>query len=488
MKPNKLLLLLYIFSATSLFAQNYQLFNADTKKLFTTYPDPTLAYSLAFDSVVGTGSNMVYYNFPGLDPEIYESDICMFWTGNYCYQQNIPTWTGEKIVFSTPETYTFFNLPDEPLTFDFGIGAGDTLVFYSDPVQKFLLTKIGTDSINLFGIEDSARFFRIHHTDLQGNTIYSPLNDQEIIIGKNLGLVQWFQVDSFPEVLKPLRIMGLTLPAGGFYQLTNEILYDYQPGDEFQVHEYSNYYMPVPPEYEYNCYRHYTCLTKSIAPDSLIYEFRRHTIVVDSALEYTDTVRLAWLRSDVIKDIPFERFDGSFRTLSIEAYNEHKLWKYTVHTTEGWEYCVEENCWGFGDTGGPPGEWEMEYVIGLGIFTDHNFVTDPQGYTKMNQIVYFKKDGIPWGSLVVGIDESTDFDSQITLKPIPATDQLTISSSVPIKELIIYDLKGSNLLSAPVSSREYSLNLSFLKSGFYLAGIVLENDVLVTKKMVVVKR
>jgi len=488
MKPKKYILLLCFFSVTTLFAQDYQLFSANTKKLFTTYPDPNLAYSLAFDSVVATGSDLVYYNFLGMNQDFYESDTCMFWGGNICLQQNIPQWTGEKIIFSAPETYTFYNLPGEPLTFNFGIGADDTLVFYADPVQKFLLTKSGSDLINLFGIDDSAKFFRINHTDLQGNIIYSPLNDQEIIIGKNLGLVQWFQVDSFPEVLKPLRLMGLTLPAGGFYQLTNEILYDYQPGDEFQIQEYSNYYMPVPPEYEYNRYRHYTCLNKSLTPDSLIYEFRRHTLIVDSTTEYTDTVRLAWLRSEVIKDIPFERFDASFRKLSLENYNEHKLWKYTVNTTEGWVYCVEDNCWGFGDTGGPPGEWQLEYVIGLGKFTDNNFVTSPQGYTRTNQIVYFKKDGIPWGTLIVGINESPNFGQQITLKPVPACDQLTISSSVSIKEVIIYNLNGSNLLSARVSAREYSLNLSFLKPGFYLAGIVLENDVLVTKKMVVVKR
>jgi hypothetical protein len=488
MKPIKYFLLLFFFSVTSLFAQDYQLFSPETKKLFTTYPDPTLAYSLAFDSVVGTGNDLIYYNFLGLNFEFYQSDTCMFWTGNICTQQNLPQWTGEKIEFSPPESYTFYNLLGEPLTFDFGIGADDTLVYYSDQVQKFLLTKIGTDSINLFGIEDSARFFRINHTDLQGNTIFSPLNDHEIIIGKNLGLVQFFQVDSFPEVLKPLRLMGLDNPAGGFYQLTNELLYDFQPGDEFQIQEYSNYVMPVPPEYEYNRYRHYTCLNKSFTPDSLIYEFRRHTLIVDSATEYTDTVRLAWLRSEIIKNIPFERFDGSFRKLSLENFNEHKLWKYTVNTTEGWQYCVEDNCWGIGDTGGPPGEWHLEYVIGLGIFKDLSFVTGPYGYTQSNQIVYFKKDGIPWGTLIVGINESPNFDEQITLKPVPANDQLTISSSVTINEVIICDVNGKTVLSPLFSGKDGVINISELKPGFYLACIFLENGVRITKKMVVGKK
>jgi hypothetical protein len=102
--------------------------------------------------------------------------------------------------------------------------------------------------------------------------------------------------------------------------------------------------------------------------------------------------------------------------------------------------------------------------------------------------VYFKKDGIPWGTLIVGINESPNFDEQITLKPVPANDQLTISSSVTINEVIICDVNGKTVLSPLFSGKDGVINISELKPGFYLACIFLENGVRITKKMVVGKK
>jgi hypothetical protein len=50
-------------------SQDYQLFNAGSKKVFTTFPDAGLAYSLAFDAAVQSGVDSVYYPYRDIEDE-----------------------------------------------------------------------------------------------------------------------------------------------------------------------------------------------------------------------------------------------------------------------------------------------------------------------------------------------------------------------------------------------------------------------------------
>ena len=74
-----------------------------------------------------------------------------------------------------------------------------------------------TDTLSILGQLDSARYFRISHHDSDGNVIDSELNGQPIIISKQFGLVQFFVVDSFPTVLKPVYLIGNVSPMVGLF-------------------------------------------------------------------------------------------------------------------------------------------------------------------------------------------------------------------------------------------------------------------------------
>lgn len=486
MKRNLYFTIALLLLNAVLSAQDYQLFNLNVKKLFTTFPIPSQTYSLAFDSVAAGADSLVFYNFFTIENEMTASDSCFFWgSENYCYHQSIPEWMGGKIIYSNPFFYSFFNLNAELLTFNFGINPGDTALFYSGNQQNFQITNLGNDTVNIFGETDSAMFFRIVHTDFGGNVVNSAINNHEIIIGKNLGLLQWFQVDSFPQVLKPLQLQGQNNPAMGFSNLTNEMIYSYQPGDEYQVHEYSNYWMSVPPEWEWERYRYYRCISRNMTPDSLIYQFHRKTIVVDSSLEFVDTVRLSYFRQEIISEIPFDRFDGRFRQFFLQDFVGLKMWTYSVNTTQGWEFCPEDNCWSFGDTFGPPIEWEKEYVCGLGAFLDKEFIISPQGYTKSNHVVYFRKNGFTWGELVVGLTEQEKVDEEVFVAPNPAKDNLSIKTVIPFKGVSVHDICGSLHLSQPSAGKECLIDITSLKPGIYFVSVILENNFIVTKKVFV---
>lgn len=194
MKKYLTLLFLVVFGNLVL-GQNYKLFNAGSKKVFTEFPVADSSYSLAFDSAISTGSDSVYYPYYGVDDSYIISENCQFWGPPDCFPQIKPIWIGRKILSDNGSIYWFFNNQGDTLKFDFGLQTGETSLFFEDAIQRFLLFSEGPDTMTVLGLVDSVRVYRIIHTDLQGNTINSALNNQAIIIGKNIGLLRFFQVD-----------------------------------------------------------------------------------------------------------------------------------------------------------------------------------------------------------------------------------------------------------------------------------------------------
>lgn len=407
----KLLTVFLIFFSCLSFGQDYKLFNAGSKKLFTEFPDPLSTYSISFDTVVQSGSDSVYYNFLRLSDLYFESDTCQFWGGQNCFQQNLPSWTGKKIIYDNLSKSLFFNLSGDTLTFDFTNNVNDTLLFYKDSAQKFLFVYIKSDTTKVLGNLDSARFYKIIHTDLSGNIINSSLNQQNIIVAENWGLQRFFQIDSFPQVLRPLALIGNISPSAGLSAITNEMLYDYQPGDEIQYREYSHYYS-APPWWNYTRYRKLKFLNRVTTADSIIYTVSSFIFYVDSVQTYSDTAQLKFYRNNTLSQIPFEYFDGNTRRLYLNDYCGTDRWTYTIEPATSLGYCAADTCWGSIDTQGPPPQIEKTYVFGLGIYNDVEYIVSPTGYYRSNNIVYYKKNGLSCGTeAIVGIEDTLDINS-----------------------------------------------------------------------------
>ena len=408
---------LLIFISSLTFSQNYKLFNASSKKLFT---DSTNAFSISFDSVKANGSDSVYHNFSRLNDTVINSDTCHYWWGAHtCNQQDKPVWAGGKIKFNNLGVYQFHNLAGDTLNFDFTKIIGDTSLMYKDATQKFLFVFEKSDTLTTLNYFDSARFYNILHTDLAGNPINSKLNGKEIVIAKNLGLVQFFQIDSFPQQLRHLYLAGNEFPTCGMFKLTDEMIYDYQPGDEIQF--YNSGYYPSNSYQNYSNYVKYTFKNRIVTTDSLKYEVFRTTYDVFAGHTSTDTITLKYYRNNIVSQIPFDFFDGSVRKLYMSNYCNMKLWSYNVKPQLSAGYCSIDNCWGPVDTGGPPPESSTTYVTGLGIYYWDSRIVSPSGYITSSQIVYFKKNGITCDTeVVMGINSNYDLSHNIIIKPNPA--------------------------------------------------------------------
>ncbi len=472
-----------------IFGQDYKLITSTSEKLFTDYPEPFNTYSISIESVNEIGGNSVYHNYFNLNYDNFVSDTCEFWGGPNCDQQNAPSWLGSDVTYENVDSYVFYNLNHDSLHFSFNTNISDTNIFYEDSIQKFLITYENTDTLNVLENLDSARFYKVIHTDIDGNTINSQLNGQNIIISKDIGLVQFFVIDSFPSVLKPVYLIGNGSPTAGFYQLTNDMVYDYQPGDEIQYKERSYYSNPNnPPWYFYERYRMHNFIDRQETNDSLIYTIYQELFYVDSASISYDTIEKKYKKSDVISQIPFEKFDGKTRNLKFIDYCDTQRWTYSyVHSPDD-EFCEADTCWGYADTQGPPEIHTYKAVCGLGVYYDKYSVSGwEDDYTLYSSVVYHKKGENICGDEVVGIVDNSLSANNVDIRPNPASSIISVSSPVEIDKLIISDLSGKLLLQKSVLSNEVTVDISILKSGLYLVNLLFDDGLRVTKKIVVHK-
>lgn len=479
-----LVLILMILLATQISGQDYKLLTSKSKKLYNTLAEPVSTYSLSIESAKLSGSDSVYYNFFGLATSEIVSDTCEFWGGPICIQQNTAIWSGPKIVFDNNHSYRFFNLNYDTLTFAFNTEVDGPIPIFSDSIQHFSMMYIGDDTTTLLNEPDSVRIFTISHLDNEGSTIESPLNGYNIVISKKFGLASFFVIDSFPEVLKPLKLIGNMSPDAGLYQITNEMVYDHQPGDAIQFSETKKYW-DSPPWYSYTRYRKWSFLNRIETDDSLNYVVRETLFYKDSSGIEIDTIHLKYLKSKVIAEIPFDKFDWRHRMLFRKEYCDIQLWTYTTRANESTTYCEADTCWGHKDTGHPPENYFTMLTCGLGMYEDKTYVEGPYYYFH-DKIIYFKKDGNHCGTeKVLGENKKYLLPDKIIVAPIPAQGEFKVSSPIEIAEIVINNSSGNIVFKKNFSEKQVKISTSNYPDGIYLLTIRLNNYRTFTRKVVV---
>ncbi len=477
----------FILLNSALIGQNYKLFNSNSKKIFVDSTSFSRAYNISFDSVFANGTDSIYQNFKLIDyTNPITSSTCTFWGSQDCFPQNTPSWVGSKIIYNNLFNYKFITLPDDTLQFSFNTNTNDTIIFYQNTSNKFYLFFDRSDTISIFGNIDSVRFYKIIHKDNLGNIINSPLNQKEITVCKNWGLSTFFTIDSFPNVLKPIKLIGNLSPNGGINKITNELIYDYQIADEIQFHEYLSDYSYPPGDY--NRYKKYTVLNKFVSIDSIKYTIQKKIFNISSSIETTDTINLSYYRFSEITNFPFETINTEEKTLSYKNYCSLNLLTFKSNYVPGFAFCPNENCWGNIDTNGPPPYESTTYVAGLGIYDysySHNLFP-MGGYRTINHTInYFKKNGVACGSeAIVGITEKGSFYNQLNLSPNPAAKSVNVtfelnynSKNVTIE---VFNSVGQLLIEEKKDELKYGshnveLNLDNIKSGIYFVKVITDN-------------
>ncbi len=215
---NIILIILISISVVAV-GQDYKLLNSNTQKLFSEFPVSENSYSLSIEYSNLVGNDSIYYNYSKRNSDFYMSDTCEFWGGNECNKQNMASWVGKNIKYDNYNDYTFLNNIGNNLVFTFDNDPGNPNSFFADNSQEFYTVFEGLDTISYLGLVDSVKKYRIVNLDLSGDTIFSELHNFQIFVAKEMGLLTFFQIDSFPLVQKPLSMIGIQNPDTGFYEI-----------------------------------------------------------------------------------------------------------------------------------------------------------------------------------------------------------------------------------------------------------------------------
>lgn len=470
MKSNFTLILFCLSLLAS--GQNYQLFNMNSRKVFKTQDELAKTFSLVFDSVIINTTSTVYYPYKTVGDVGYESDTCPVW-GQFCYHQDKPSWLGSEVQF-TEGGYNFITNTGSSVVMNFNLAPLQAHIFYEDDLQCFSISRVspGADTMNILGTVDSVQRYQISHTDLQGNLINSVLNTWEIIIGKELGLVSYFRIDSFPQVLEPLVLMGTESPDAGFYQLTNESVYDYLPGDIIQTRVYYN--DPLYPELSWTKYITDSFQERYETSDSLKYKVNREIYIPSSSSFTVLTTWLKYRKDVVIADIPFDWkgteaiLNGSLKVIDYCGLN---LW--TFHSWDGHlSYCSAENSWCESDAFGFTSTNQV-YVEGIGLYDYQSGVLGPPSNTSSgSEINYFSKQGVECGEKVVGLDDHLIANNTLVITPNPTIGSFRIDGINSKAELQIVDVNGRILLDVKNYQSQSLVDISKLPSGMYLVRLI----------------
>lgn len=474
-----------IAAGTTAAAQSFAPFTANGRQLFASL-DHHRTFSIAFDSTQVNGDTTSYFNFRTVSDTWVPSN-CPWWGGPECRPMDVPTWAGQRIDAAADGGHRFHNVWNEPLHVPFQTDPQDTVVMYTDAAQKFLLVYETEFFMSNLGLVENTRQWRILHRDLLGNTIPSALNDYPIQVGETAGLLRFFRVDSFPQVLEPVELIGRTSPDLGFHSVTPALLHDHQPGDEIQFHE--TYYMQMgPPWNNYDRYRKYTFLTRQPVLDAVQYSVRQEVFNTGSLDLVVDTITLSYDQTTILATIPFERFDGTQPVLTEVALCGLPLWSYTTFPNQGVAYCEEEHCWGPYDTNGPPPNGQDQEVLGLGRFDHASYILSPNGYSQYDNIVYFKKNGVECLSeVVMGLEPAPPGEPAMTLAPNPSIGTVTLTSRSMMTGAEVLDVQGRVVASASIDGVQSTMDLQASPAGAYVVRVRFADGHSVSQRLLLIR-
>lgn len=506
MKTKSTLLFYFILLTGVLSAQPFSPFAAGTTKDFAPLDDTwERNYSLQVESIAEVNFIAVYFlhtvkndeDFSDFEPVEGDPQECFGWGG--CVENSGSAGFGVKIYSPDPHQYHFITLGGDSLLFDL---SADSSVFFENSTELYALIFESQSEQTVFGVTDQVQLYRIGHYDTQGNAITSPLHGFSIRIGQNLGLIDFFLIDGFPQVEQPLTLIGDAQLEESFVALTAEMVYDFQEGDIIQ-HKITNFEAePFNPEgiTEEISYLNRVIQNRMDETDSLRYTvfYQSFTEGVSDLLEWTDEE--VYYRFDTLSLLPF------FTSRSTDSYEDasyhESLFKseYCDGTRTGLRgissphrYCAVYNAWCGIDTDGPPEITRFEYVPGLGRYfheVERNGFGTVNSWRNTSEVVYYNKDGIACGQEAVLSASTADQPLvKLTVYPNPSQGviQLRISSEQQVRPsaVQIFDMSGRRVASYPWKGENAAYDVSELASGLYLMQVVGAEGVIGVERLVV---
>lgn len=505
LRRNLFFCLLLALSFESLHAQSYRPFHANAVAVYTTAPVAGETSSLAFVETDFLEGDSIFYPVKTFDPDNWdgmmelEVDSCEenFWsTGDMCHPENVPLWLGAEMRKTGGETYEYTTASGEILTFDFGIAEDDSALVYQNSDMQLYLIAEGESTGNFLEIEDSIFQYRLAHLNLEGEALGSALHEAPIILGAELGAIHFMQINSFPQILQPIVLVGHSGAQAGLYSVKKADVYDFQEGDIFQYFYSNNLGNPFESE---SYYETRTVMERVENETHINYTFNVHRFTPDSTID-TFIEEQSFVKWATLAFLPFELqeiegpgstyFPNGYRFQNLTLTDDSCGSTFSYSSTGSFYHsCQVEGINCFGNTWHiTPPEYYVNpsniiYRQGLGMtYSFEGWTTDMSG-SETRGLIYSSKNGIECGNQIILSTDIQEAGKQtLIVYPNPVKDLLNVhlkSGSMPRNaQLELYDVLGQQHITTTVTpgATTYNLQMGHLPSGMYVLRCVTDSD------------
>lgn len=474
------ILFFVFFSFTTIIAvaQNYEAIKTDASYYFYSSIDNSLI-AIRIDSVKCMNGDNYYYNFHQIRPTEVGG----------CYTRLGSSWLGDPIIEKPGGKFVFRKInsengiPYDSIFIKTRALHGDSwrLLDFSQNSEYIQGSITAVVYKEFIGLSDSVKIITLTHRDGYGQLISDPINNKELWLSKNYGLIQLPKFEKFPYLTDLYTIAGKTNPETGYINPTAREVFNFEPGDEIHTKYIEETFTS---SIIITGYTVTNIITKTLSPTDdwvayrysgcslTIHEGTGFTTLYEShSFDYTDTI--FYYESP----LNFEPNEAIVNTGNGWMYGSMGLLKFNrsaklLEDDYSYNYILESNCWSqiYSDGLCPP-----YYITGLGG-PYYNCLSYPYWSSDILEIIYYKKGSETWGTpldcdslLKVSITESP-LIQKVKIYPNPTSGTIMVSIPENIQfpcTLEIFDISGRFSRAFTLNQQTQFFDLSNIPAGLY---------------------
>ncbi len=484
-----LLLLTICFATSHAGAQNYQCLQTGVKSYYIN--GNGYFRGIRVDSATTSGADNIYHLFRtprgAYDPDMPLMKTMVFDTAS-------GSWVGKRVVQHADGTFIFDSYWNDSVVVKTQANVGDSWIFYSDTSSLYYqATVVSTDTMTIWSMLDSVKTIMINAYNASGIVHTDPVDSFTIILSKNNGFVQAFDLYTFPyHVPDSAYRIGLdffldrslcdynrvmTKPISGidrkvglfklvsFVNPNQQQLRNWSKGDV--IHSVNELGVPI-----YGIVTT-TWLADTIVDKNVSGHFANYTVSGSTCLcpapPYYPCQLILKAGGYSFADNVYPLFDNT--KMPEEGFQDHYLFYFPGDTT----FCSAMPAYTTIPfayfPGGLGGYFECTtYKLGIGATLFHHFDGEPTYET--DELIYYNISSIGCGTPAPNaVADVAAIAPQISVFPNPVRGELTVVSSEPINALTVSNVLGQTVYSSRYDDKKVVVDMSVLPAGVYLLRI-----------------
>lgn len=478
-----LALLLLLSMAAS--AQSYNCVSEYDIRYFTN--DNHYLRAIRIDSVKDNNGTKILYPF--------KTARGYFWRKNILKPGG--SWLGNEIRISADGVHLFSNYYSDTIVIKSTANLNDSWIFYDDTSAiYYTATVTAIDTMNVLGVIDSVKVITLSANDASGSVTSDSFHNRKIIISKNQGFVQVFDLYVFPQQRGRLydgdyltwKAKSLDFRISSFKNPERLEIYDFKEGDIFQRYDASdNRYG----KYTFSYITDSVMQKKQITGNHIQYTLHSNHIgflknAPYGTKEYFTDTSIINVYSGNLLDMTFLPEEWGCSTFIEYNYQDTNFCftdkSYTSTLNYVYYYGDSADVNTFEPCGGP----NNRYKVGLGVI-NYSHCQDPTGSPPHWFLIYTNKNSTPCRNhynSISGIDKTP---GNVVVFPNPAKDRLTIEFpqyNTPMRATL-YNISGQKIWASSGLSATITISTSNYTPGLYLLSITGEDGTTVNKRIVI---